>query len=80
LIEFRVWCVAGRIETFGQLHRLEDAAAKLSGIPKAAQKTEDVRKKNWRTSLFFPLADIAPGHENDFISAVHAVIDETPEP
>jgi hypothetical protein len=80
LVEFRMWYVARRLEAVGDLNRLEEAATMLSAIPKASLKIEDARKKDWRTSLFLPLADVAPGYESNFIAAIHAVIDPSSGP
>jgi hypothetical protein len=73
-LELRLLWIAKSLKEGGQdFSRLEKAAELLSRI--AGTKLEGAANKEWKASVFLPLADIIPDHIQDVVSAIGAIID-----
>lgn len=73
-LELRLLWIAKSLKEGEQdFSRLEKAAELLSRI--AGTKLEGAANKEWKASIFLPLADIIPDHIQDVMSAIGAIID-----
>lgn len=73
-LELRLLWIAKSLQDGGyDFSRLEKAATSLTGI--ADTKLKEAAKKDWKTSVFLALSDIAPAHTKDVMSAIGEIID-----
>jgi hypothetical protein len=75
-LELRLLWIARSLKENGYNYsRLEKAADLLKGV--AGAKLEEAAKKEWKGSIFLPLSEIVPGHVQEVMSAIGAIIDQT---
>lgn len=74
MFDLRLLWIARSLKKGGEdFSRLNNAALALKGL--AGANLEEAAKNEWKTAIYIPLSDIVPGHVEDVMSAIGAIID-----